>query len=337
MVDTTCSSVTPKPDLSSILDDINRVFQSEIDTLSKVRASLGKDYARAGEILFGCSGNVVVTGMGKSGLIGRKIAATMVSSGTRAIFLDPADAMHGQVGIIREGDVVLAISKSGTTEELLIILPYVKKVGVPLISITANPNSALAKSSYLVLFTPIDEEACPLNLAPTASTTAALVVGDALAMALMKMRGFTGDHFAQLHPGGQLGKRLLLRVADVMRAGENNPVVHINHSPSDMLYEVTRQRSGAASIVDDEGKLLGLVTDHDIRRVLEQGKDIFSLNIAEIMNGNPTFIRSDAMAIEALNLMEHRERPFVVLPVLESHGEKVVGMLHLHDLMANGL
>jgi arabinose-5-phosphate isomerase len=337
MVDSVRSSVTAGPDTAAILDDMDRVFQLEIETLSKVRKTIGQDYVRAGEILFGCLGNVVVTGMGKSGLIGQKIAATMVSTGTRALFLDPADGLHGQVGIVREGDVVIAISKSGETEELLLLLPYMKRIEVPVISITAGPNSILAKSSDVVLFTPVDEEACPLNLAPTSSTTAALVVGDALAMALMNMRGFTVDQFAQLHPGGQLGKRLLLHVADIMRTGDNNPVVNIDRSLPDMLYEITRQRSGALSIVDDEGKLLGLVTDHDIRSVLEYGKDIFSLSIASIMNDKPTYISSDAMAVDALNLMENRERPFLVLPVLESNGERVVGMVHLHDLIANGL
>lgn len=313
------------------------MFQLEIDTLVKVRESLNGDYARAAEIMFACSGNVVVTGVGKSGHIAQKIAATMVSTGTPAIFLHPGDGMHGDVGVVREEDVVLAISKSGETEELLNILLYVRKVGASVISITAKPKSALARSSDLVLFTPVDEEACPLNLAPTSSTTVALVVGDALAMALMKKRGFTPDHFALFHPGGQLGKQLLMTVSDFMRAGENNPVVKVGDTVQDMLYEITSKRCGAVSVVDDVGKLVGLVTDSDIRQVLEQGRNIFSLSIAEIMNENPTYVHSGAKAMEALDLMENREKPFVVLPVLEEHDEVVVGMVHLHDLVAKGL
>ena len=321
----------------SILEELDRVFKLEIDTLMKLRDSLDGSYTKATELLFQCSGKVVVTGMGKSGLIAQKISATMVSTGTPAVFLHPSDGMHGDVGIIREGDAVLAISKSGETEELLSILLYIKKVSVPVISITADPDSTLAKSSDVVLFTQVNEEACPLNLAPTSSTTAALVLGDALAMALMKMRGFEPEHFALLHPGGQLGKRLLLTVEDIMRGGERNPVVNINDTVSNMLSEITSNLSGAASVVDDEGKLLGLVTDYDIRKILEQEKNIYTLSIPEIMNTNPTYICSDEKAAVALEVMENREKPFLVLPVLERNSRKAVGIVHLHDLMAKGL
>ena len=320
-----------------MIDEIDRVFKLEIDTLAKVRKSLNGDYAKAAELMFACSGNVVVTGVGKSGLIAQKIAATMVSTGTPAIFLHTGDGLHGDVGVVRKEDVVLAISKSGETEELLNILLCVRKIGAPVVSITAEPESALARSSDLVLFTPVHEEACPLNLAPTTSTTVALVVGDALAMALMKKRGFTPDHFALFHPGGQLGKRLLMTVSDFMRAGENNPVVRVGDAVQDMLYEITSKRCGAVSVVDDLGKLVGLVTDSDIRKVLGQGKDIFSLCIADIMNKNPTYLHSGAMAMEAMDLMENRERPFMVLPVVEEPNGNVVGMIHLHDLVAKGL
>ena len=321
----------------SILDEMDRVFQLEIDTLVRVRESLDESYARASELLFQCSGKVVVTGMGKSGLIAQKIAATFVSTGTPALFLHPGDGMHGDVGIIMDGDVVLAIGKSGETEELLNILLYVKKIGVPVISITASPRSTLAKSSDVVLYTPVTEEACPLNLAPTSSTTAALVVGDALAMSLMKKRGFDPEHYAQLHPGGQLGKRLLITVADLMRSGEENPVVNVNDTVREMLYEITSKRCGAVSVADDESHLLGLVTDYDIRKIVEESADIFSLNIKDIMNKHPTHICSDEMAFTALELMENRGKPFLVLPVLERGNNKVVGMVHLHDLVAKGL
>jgi arabinose-5-phosphate isomerase len=320
-----------------VLPELDRVFQLEIETLVKVRKSLNGDYTRAAEMLFACSGKVVVTGMGKSGLIAQKIVGTMVSTGTSAVFLHPSDAMHGDVGIIRAGDVVLAVSKSGESEEILGLLPYIKEVGAPVISITVEPESSMAKGSDLVLYTPVDAEACPLNLAPTSSTTAALVVGDALAMALMKMRGFQPSQFALLHPGGQLGKRLTMTVADIMRSGENNPVVKVNGTIREMLYEITGKLSGAVSVADDEGRLIGLVTDHDIRNALEQGKDLFSLSITDVMNENPTHISSDAMAIEALDLMENRDVPFMVLPVLEQSSKVVVGMVHLHDLVAQGL
>jgi arabinose-5-phosphate isomerase len=321
----------------SVLDEIDRVFQLEIGTLVKVREGLDGAYARAADLLSRCSGKVVLTGAGKSGLIAHKIASTMVSTGTPAVFLHAGDGMHGDVGIILEGDVVLAVSKSGETAELLNIVLYVKTIGVPIISITARPDSTLGRSSEVVLFTPVNEEACPLNLAPTSSTTAALVVGDALAMVLMKMRGFKPEHFALLHPGGQLGKRLLLTVADIMRSGEHNPIIKVNDTVRNMLYQITSQRSGAVSVVDDDGRLLGLITDYDIRVVLEMGLDLFSVPIADIMNKNATFIYSDEKAVKAIDLMENRAKPFLVLPVLDRSSERAVGMVHLHDLVTQGL
>ena len=321
----------------NMLEEIDRVFQLEINTLTNVRKHLDKSYLEAAELLFQCSGKVIVTGMGKSGLIAQKIASTMVSTGTVAAFLHPGDGLHGDVGIIREGDVVLALSKSGETEELLSLLLYVKKIGVPVITITARPESMLGKASNLVLFTPIDEEACPLDLAPTSSTTAALVVGDALAMTLMKKRGVTPEQFALWHPGGQLGKRLLLTVADVMRSGEDNPVVDLGTSVKVMLYEISSKRCGAVSIIGDDGKLIGLITDYDVRRKLEEDGDIFSSTIADIMNPNPSSAYSDDLAITAMETMRNRPNPFLVLPVLDRAKNKVVGMLHLHDLISKGL
>lgn len=322
---------------TKVLSDIDHVFESEIETLIKVRKSLSSEYIQAIELLSACSGHVVITGTGKSGLVAQKIVATMVSTGTPAVFLHPGDAMHGDAGIIRKGDVVISISKSGETNEVLSLLPYVRELGIPVICITAEPKSSLANESDLILFTPVDKEACPLNLAPTSSTTAAMVVGDALAMALMQMHEFKADNYAMLHPGGQLGRRLLLRVADVMRGGQNNPIVNVHSSVQEMLSEITSKLSGAVSVTNKEGELVGLVTDHDIRTVLASGENIFSFQINEIMNAKPTYIRSNAKAIQALDIMENRERPFVVLPVLAEHGNEVVGMLHLHDLIAQGL
>ena len=321
----------------NVLPEIDRVFQVEIETLIRVREQLNEDYIKAVELLFACSGKVVISGAGKSGLIAQKIAATMVSTGTSAVSLHPSDAMHGDAGVIQKGDVVIAISKSGETEELLSLLPYLKQLAAPMVSITASPHSTLAKSATICLFTPVETEACPLNLAPTSSTTAALVVGDALAVALMKMRDFKPEHFALLHPGGQLGKRLIMTVADIMRSGEANPVVKVSDTVQNMLYEITGKLSGAVSIVDDNDQLLGLVTDHDIRKVLEEGKNIFSFSIADFMNKNPIYINTNSKAIEALSLMENRENPLSVLPVLNQHNKRVVGMLHIHDLVSQGL
>jgi arabinose-5-phosphate isomerase len=220
---------------------------------------------------------------------------------------------------------------------VLNILPYLRSIGVDVISITANKNSALAMNSKVVLHTPVSEEACPLDLAPTSSTTAALVVGDALSVALMKMIDFQPEHFAVFHPGGQLGKQLLLTVGDIMRYGDDNPVLDSKATVRDMLVQITSKRSGAVSVVDEKQHLLGLITDYDIRRVLEEGQDIFSLTPLEIMNESAVFIYSDEKAVRAIDLMRTRGKPFLLLPVLDRISENVVGMVHLQDLVAKGL
>lgn len=321
----------------NILNELDRVFRLEIDTLARVRDELNDSYAQAAQLISRIEGKVVVTGMGKSGLIGQKIAATMISTGTPATFLHASDGMHGDVGLVLKDDVALAISKSGETEELLSILLYVKTIGVPVISITANRESALAKSSDLVLYTPVKEEACPLDLAPTSSTTAALVVGDALAMTLMKMRDFTPASFARFHPGGRLGRQLLLTVKDTMRAGEDNPAVNVNETVAHMLYQISSKRCGAVSVVDDDNHLQGLVTDYDIRKSLETHSDIFAMGIPGIMNHDPIHTYSDELAVAAKEVMGNRPNPFLVLPVLDRQSGEVVGMVHLHDLVAKGL
>jgi len=319
-----------------ILAELRRVLDLELQTIRRVADAVGQDYEKAVRALFDCSGKIVVTGVGKSGIIAQKVAATMVSTGTPAMFLHTADAMHGDVGIIKKEDIVLAIGKSGESDEMLAILPVAKKIGSTVISITAQPKSTMARYSDLVLHTPIEEEACPLNMAPTCSTTAALVVGDSLAMALMKLRDFQPDDFAMNHPGGQLGKRLLLTVKDVMRSGEANPVVHISSTTRIMLSEITRKRAGAVSVIDDEQHLLGLVTDFDIRRALESEKDIFRMTIQAVMNPKPDFVYEDENAFRALELMKNREKPISLLPVMNME-KKVVGLIHLHDLVARGL
>ena len=323
--------------MTALFDEILRVFDVEIEALVRVRKSLGPAYAEAVQAIFETRGKVIVTGVGKSGLIGQKIAATMASTGTPAIFLHPADGMHGGLGVVQGGDVVVAIGKSGESEELIAILPPLRTIGARVIAITGNGDSTLARSADIVLLADAGMEACPMNLAPTSSTTVALVVGDALAIALMKLRDFRPENFALYHPGGQLGKRLLLTVGDIMRSGADNPVIHVGAGTREMLVEMTGKRMGATSVIDDDGTLVGLVTDYDIRRVLEQGQNLFSMTIVDVMNRNPIYTFSDEKAVAALEQMEHREKPFLLLPVLNRETRKVVGMIHLHDLFARGL
>lgn len=319
-----------------ILAEINRVIELEGRTLDRLRESVGPVYEQAVRLIFRSQGKVILTGIGKSGLIAQKIASTMVSTGTSAMFLHPAEGMHGDIGVVRRDDVLIALSKSGESDELIGLLPAIRYIGAQLIAVTARVHSTLARSSDIVLLTPVEEEACPLNMAPTCSTTAALVLGDALAMALMKLRNFQPDDFALYHPGGQLGKRLLLMVGDIMRSGDANPVISVTASISSMLCEITGKRAGAVAVIDDNHQLLGLVTDYDIRRMLEKGGDILTMTIPDVMNKKPTFMYADEKAIRALEIMENREKPFLVLPVLDRQA-KVVGMIHLHDLVARGL
>ena len=319
-----------------ILEEIRRVIRLEAQALTHLEESVSSQFEDAVRMLQACQGKVILMGVGKSGLIANKIAATMVSTGTPAVFLHGSEGMHGDIGIVAKDDIVIAVGKSGESEELLVLLPFIRKIGARIISITAKLESALARGSDLVLITPIEEEACPLNMAPTCSTTAALVLGDAIAMALMKLRDFQPDDFALFHPGGQLGKRLLLMVRDCMRQGEANPVIDLSQSIQTMLCEMTSKRAGAVSVIDDQSRLLGIITDFDIRRILEQEKDFFSMTVTEVMNEKPTFIYDDEKAVNALEFMEKREKPISVLPVLDRQ-EKVVGMIHLHDLIARGL
>jgi arabinose-5-phosphate isomerase len=319
-----------------ILAELRRVIRLEARALTQLEESLNARFEEAVRMLQACQGKVILMGVGKSGLIANKISATMVSTGTPAVFLHGSEGMHGDIGIVAKQDIVIAVGKSGESEELLALLPFIKKIGSRIIAITAKAESALARGSDLVLITPIEEEACPLNMAPTCSTTAALALGDAIAMALMKLRNFQSDDFALFHPGGQLGKRLLLTVGDCMRKGEANPVIDLSQSIRMMLCEMTSKRAGAVSVIDDQQRLLGLITDFDIRRALEKGQDLFALTIAELMNAKPSWVYDDEKAVTALECMEKREKPISLLPVLDRQ-EKVVGMVHLHDLIARGI
>jgi len=326
----------PKRAGSSIAQEIKQVFKLQIDTLARLQRQIDDTYEKAVRTLLGCRGKVILTGVGKSGIIAQKIASTMASTGTPAIYLHPSEGVHGNLGIVQRGDVVIAIGKSGESEELTNLLPSIKKIGAKVIAITANKNSSLARQAAIVLYTPIKKEACPLNLAPTSSTTAALVVGDSLAVTLMKHRGFTSETFALYHPGGQLGKRLNLTVEDLMRSGRGNPMIHVKTPVPRMLSEITAKRTGAISIVDHNKKLLGLVTDYDIRRAVEKGKNILKEKIEGIMNPTPIFVYSDEKAVKALEIMENRDKPISLLPVL-NRKKRVVGMIHLHDLLSRGL
>lgn len=319
-----------------ILQELRRVIRLEAQAIAHLEENLGPPFEEAVRMLQTCKGKVILTGVGKSGLIANKISATMVSTGTPAVFLHGSEGMHGDIGIVGKEDIVIAVGKSGESEELLALLPFIRKIGARILAITAQPRSTLARGSDVVLLTPIHEEACPLNMAPTCSTTAALVLGDAIAMALMKLRNFQPADFALFHPGGQLGKRLFLTVGDLMRAGEGNAVIRPSHTIQGMLCEMTSKRAGAVSVIDDEGRLLGLITDFDIRRVLEEGQNLFALTIGEVMNSKPSWVYQDEKAFEALQFMENREKPISVLPVLDRQ-EKVVGMIHIHDLISRGL
>jgi arabinose-5-phosphate isomerase len=323
----------------NILEEITRVLDIEIEALRSVRQNISSTFVRAVEVIAECRGQVLVSGIGKSGLIGAKIASTLRSTGTAATFLHPGDALHGDVGTVREEDVLLAIGKSGESTELNALLRIIRKIGIPVVAITSNAGSSMAALSDVVIDLQIPREACPLNLAPTASTTASLAVGDAIAVALMKLKNVSEEDFARHHPGGQLGKRLLLTVEDVMRNvndGSGKPVICINASVKEMLVAITAFHVGAICVTDDYGRLLGLVTDYDVRRMLETGQDIFGLKISEIMNPSPAIALGSDRAVDALDKMRSRSKPIAVLPVVGAD-QRVLGIVHLHDLIAAGL
>lgn len=321
---------------AAALSEIRRVLAVEARALERVRAAVDGRYAKAVSLLAACRGKVVVTGVGKSGLVAQKVAATLSSTGTPAVFLDAAEALHGGLGLVQASDVVLAVGKSGESDELTALLPALRERRVPVVAVTANPSSTLARSAAVVLETPLDGEACPLDLAPTSSTTAAMAVGDALAVALMGRRGFKARDFAANHPAGRLGRRLNLRVRDAMRAGPDNPSLPVTATTAELLSVITRRQAGAACVVDARGRLVGLVTDYDIRKALGSGRDLFKTPLKSLMNPRPTTVRDDAPLAEAVRLMEDRKNPFNVLPVVDARGRSV-GLVQVHDLRARGL
>jgi KpsF/GutQ family protein len=323
-----------KPDPQQLLARAKRVLDTEIAAIAAVRERMQAPFAEACTMLLECKGRVVVSGMGKSGHIGNKVAATLASTGTPAFFLHPAEASHGDIGMITHDDVVLALSNSGETPELLTILPAIKRLGVPLVVMTGKPSSTLAKAANVVLDVSVPEEACPHNLAPTASTTATLAVGDALAVAILEARGFTQEDFARSHPGGTLGRRLLLRIEDVMRTGEQLPAVGPDASLRDGLIEMSRKGLGMTAIVDSQGKVLGIFTDGDLRRTLDRDADLRSKSMADVMTPNPKTVRPDMLAAEAVHLLES-SRITQLLVVDDQH--VLVGALNVHDLFRAGV
>ena len=295
-----------------------------------LKQHIGPDFVQVVRLMLAVQGRVVVMGMGKSGHIGRKIAATLASTGTPAMFVHPAEASHGDLGMIKPVDVVLAISNSGSSEELTAILPMIKRLGSPLVAMTGHAESVLARHADYFLNSGVAKEACPLNLAPTASTTAQLALGDALAVALLDARGFKAEDFARSHPGGALGRKLLTLVSDVMRSGDQVPSVGLQAGFSDLMREMSAKGLGAAAVVDDSGRVLGIFTDGDLRRLIEKGVDLRSTTAQQVMHPNPSTISRDALAVDAVELMEQRRITSVL--VLDAQG-KLCGALNSNDLM----
>ncbi|MEO7274798.1 MAG: KpsF/GutQ family sugar-phosphate isomerase [Vicinamibacterales bacterium] len=320
-------TVSTKPS-SPALDLARRVLRIEADAIASLIDRVGDEFQQALELLAGCRGRVIVTGMGKSGIICRKIAATLSSTGTSAWFLHPAEAIHGDLGAIREDDVVLALSHSGETEELVRLLESIRRIGAGLIAITGHPRSTLGRAADVALDCGIAEEACPMNLVPTASTTAALALGDALAMTLLVRKGFGEAEFASFHPGGKLGRRLL-RVENAMHGGDAAPIVSLTTPMPEVIHEMSSKRLGMTCVVDGDRRLAGVVTDGDLRRLMSRAVDVLALTAAEAMTISPVTIPRQLLAVEALNLMESRKITSIV--VVDSHG-LVEGVVHLHDL-----
>lgn len=313
---------------ASPLDLPRRVLQTEAAAIIGLLERLDDHFEAAVDALFGCRGRVIVTGMGKSGLVCRKIAATLSSTGTPAFFLHPAEAMHGDLGVIQGDDVVVALSYSGETEELVRLLATIRRIGARLIALTGCPGSTLGLAADVTLDCHVSAEACPMNLAPTASTTAALALGDALAMTLAARKGFREEDFASLHPGGKLGKRLM-RVESLMHAGRHTPIVAPATMMRDVIYEMSSKGLGMTCVVNDEGRLIGVITDGDLRRQMTQSPDILSRTAAEVMTRHPVTIDGTLLAVQALKVME--DRKITSLPVVDAN-RLVRGVLHLHDL-----
>jgi arabinose-5-phosphate isomerase len=317
-----------------LLNLARETLEIESRAVQRMSSRLNDDFAAACRLCMATPGRVVVTGMGKSGHIASKIAATLASTGTPAFFMHPAEASHGDLGMITDQDLLLAISYSGETDEIVTILPLVKRMGAKLVTLTGNPDSTLAKTADVHLDVGVTEEACPLNLAPTASTTATLAMGDALAVALLKSRGFTAEDFARSHPSGSLGKRLLLRVSDVMRSDNEIPAVLSDVNLRDGLMEMTQKGLGMTAIVDNDHKILGIFTDGDLRRALDEGADVHKTKMSEVMHTNCRTTTADILAAEAVNILEENK---ITSLLVADDDRRLVGALNIHDLFRAGI
>ncbi|MBI3053114.1 MAG: KpsF/GutQ family sugar-phosphate isomerase [Betaproteobacteria bacterium] len=319
----------PQPVGGNVLELAREVLEIEAAAITALIARLDQDFQRAVDLILDCRGRVTVSGIGKSGHIARKIASTMSSTGTPAYFVHPAEASHGDLGMITRDDVFIALSNSGESAELLAIVPLIKRQGAKLISLTGNPDSTLAREADAHLYAGAEKEACPLNLAPTASTTAALALGDALALALMQAKGFSRDEFARSHPGGALGRKLLTHVRDVMRSGSDAPRIPDTAMLSDAILEMSRGRMGITAILDREERVLGIFTDGDLRRTLQKGIDLHATPIASVMTRGPRTISPDKLAAEAVQIMErHKVNQLLVV----DREQRLIGALNMHDL-----
>lgn len=310
------------------------VLRTEAEAITNLLPRIDENFVQACQIMLDCEARVIVTGMGKSGHIGGKIAATLASTGTPSFFVHPGEASHGDLGMITYKDAVLAISNSGETDELLTILPIIQRLKVPLIALTGNPNSTLAKAATVHIDVSVEKEACPLGLAPTASTTATLAMGDAMAVALLETRGFTAENFAHSHPGGSLGRRLLLLVNDIMHTGKELPIISPDRTVGEALLEITQKGLGFVVITDKNQKVLGVFTDGDLRRILDNPGDFRLLSITDVMIKNCMTIHSDMLAAEALEIM--KDKKFNAFPVVDEN-KHLIGAINMHDLLRAGL
>jgi arabinose-5-phosphate isomerase len=319
-------------------DRAKRVLKIEADAIAALIDRIDDGFERAVCMVLNCKGRVVVTGMGKSGLIGKKIAATLASTGTPALFLHPAEGIHGDLGMVTRGDVVIALSNSGETYEMSRMLPSHKRLGIKIIALTGNPESTLAKNSDVVIDVSVQEEACPLGLAPTASTTATLAMGDALAVALLDQRGFKQEDFACFHPGGALGKKLLLRIRDLMHTGDAVPVVSEDTLIKDAIYEISSKKMGITTVVNAAGKIVGVISDGDLRRWMEKteksSENLLAKKAGDIMTRNPKLASRDALAAEAVAMMEGNS---ITCLIVSDHDARPDGVIHLHDLLKAGV
>lgn len=321
--------------MSDTIETAKRVLRIEAEAIEALIDRISESFGKAVEIILNSKGRVVVTGMGKSGLIGKKIAATLASTGTPAFFMHPAEAIHGDLGMVTSDDVIIAISNSGETEEVIRLIPFLKRFNVKLIAITGNNGSTLAQQADVSLDVSIREEACPLGIVPTASTTATLAMGDALAVALLKRRGFKEEDFAMYHPGGSLGKRLFIKVRDLMHTGDALPVVEPDTPMTEAIMEISSKRLGVTAVVDGERRIMGIITDGDLRRGIQKyGKAFFDMRAEEVMTKNPKTISADELAAKALALMEEKSITSLLVP---DRNGRLEGIIHIHDILKKGI